>query len=125
MEMIIYLLCGLLGLLFVTLAKMSSVQKDFEVANKNFVIKKFFQREMTGIGMSIVFIIIMAFTVTEWVNFKPIFADYIKLIFVMGGAIGSWAFMLFLGKSKKYIRNVVDIKTNIADGKDVPEPSNN
>jgi hypothetical protein len=115
--MIIYLLCGALGLLFVTLAKMSSVQKDFEVANQTFVLKKFFQREMTGIGMSLVFIAIMAFTVGEWVNFKPIFADYIKLIFVMGGAIGSWAFMLFLGKSKKYIRNVIDVKTNIADGK--------
>ena len=123
--MIIYLLCGLLGLLFETLAKMSSVQKDFEVANKTFVIKKFFQREMTGIGMSVVFIIIMAFTVSEWVNYKAVFANYIKIIFTMGGAIGSWAFMLFLGKSKKYIRNVVDIKTNIADGKDVPEPSNN
>ena len=115
--MIIYLMCGVLGLVFVTLAKMSSVQKDFEVANQTFVLKKFFQKELTGIGMSVVFIIIMAFTVGEWINFKPIFADYIKLIFVMGGAIGSWAFMLVLGKSKKYIRNVIDEKTNIADGK--------
>ena len=67
--------------------------------------------------MSIIFILIMAFTLGEWVNIKPIFKDYIKVIFVMGGAIGSWAFMLVLGKSKTYIRGVIDVKTNIADKK--------
>lgn len=116
--MIWYLLCGLLGLLFVTLAKMNSVQKDFEVANQTFVLKKFFEKEATGIAMSILVIIIMAVTVSEWIKVKPIFADYVKIIFVMGGAIGSWAFLLLLGKSKTYIRKIIDEKTNIADGKE-------
>jgi len=39
------------------------------------------------------------------------------ILFVFGGAIGSWAFGYALGKSRKYIRNVIDIKTNIADAK--------
>jgi hypothetical protein len=40
----------------------------------------------------------------------------VTIIFALGGAIGSWAFLLFLGRSKKYIRGIVDLKTNIADG---------
>jgi len=67
--------------------------------------------------MSIVVILLMAITMTEWVGIKPQFVDYVRIIFALGGAIGSWAFLLFLGKSKKYIRGIVDQKTNIADGK--------
>lgn len=115
--MIMYLLSGLLGLLFVTLAKMSSIKKDFEVANQQFVLKKFFEHEYIAISMSIVVILLMAITMEEWVNIKPQFVDYVRIIFALGGAIGSWAFLLFLGKSKQYIRKIVDEKTNIADGK--------
>jgi hypothetical protein len=118
----IYLLCGLLGLAFVTLAKMSSVKKDFKVANQPFVLKRFFEEESIGIAMSVVFLIIMALTLSEWLDIKPIFSNYVKLLFTMGGAIGSWAFMLFLGKSKRYIRGVIDEKTNIADGITKPQP---
>ena len=117
MQLIIYVLCGILGLLFATLAKMNSVKKDFAVANKTFVLRKFFEDEMIAIGMSTIVIALMALALDEWVNIKPIFANYVKLIFAMGGAIGSWAFLLFLGKSKRYIRNVIDEKTNIADAK--------
>jgi hypothetical protein len=117
MTILIYLLCGLLGLVFVTLARMQSVKKDFAVANQTFVLRKFFEEEGIGIVMSIVFIILMAFTMGEWINIKPIFKDYIKIIFTLGGAVGSWAFMLFLGKSKTYIRGVIDRKTDIADDK--------
>jgi len=115
--MIMNLLAGLLGLLFVTLAKMNSLKKDFEVANVEFKMKKFLENEFTAICMSIVVILLMAITMTEWVGIKPQFVDYVRIIFALGGAIGSWAFLLFLGKSKKYIRGIVDQKTNIADGK--------
>ena len=119
--MIYYLLAGLLGLTFHVLAKMSSVKKDFQVANKGFYVKKFFEDEMISIGMSAVVILIMAITLKEWLSYKPGLENYVRLIFVLGGAIGSWAFGLFLGKSKKYIRNIVDEKTNIADAKVINE----
>lgn len=114
--MINYLIAGLLGLLFMTLAKAQSTKKDFEVANQKFVWKKFLQGEMIAIGMSLVVIVLMAFTVKEWMNVSPKVKDYVTIIFALGGAIGSWAFLLFLGRSKKYIRGIVDLKTNIADG---------
>lgn len=112
------LIGGLLGLLFVSLAKMSSLQKDFRVANQTFVFKKFVQGEVVGWLSSFVFILIMALTLPEWIAVKPETEKFIRIIFVMGGAIGSWAFMLVLGKSKKFIRNKIDQKTNIADNKE-------
>ena len=123
--MILNLIAGLLGLLFVALARMSSLQKDFRVANQPFVYKKFVEGEFVSWLMSCVFILIMALTVDEWVTIKPETENYIRLIFVMGGAIGSWAFMLFLGKSKKFIRSKIDDKTNIADGLPYSAPNDN
>lgn len=114
--MITNIIAALLGLIFVTLHKMQSLKKDFAVANQEFVIKKFFKDELIGILMSLTVIILMAITVKEWVQVKPIVEDYVTIIFALGGAIGSWAFLLFLGGSKKYIRRIVDEKTNIADG---------
>lgn len=113
--MINNLIAGLLGLVFMTLAKMQSTKKDFATANQPFVSKKFFEDELIAILMSITFIAIMAFTVKEWMNISTKATEYVTIIFALGGAIGSWAFLLFLGKSKKYIRKIIDIKTNIVD----------
>ena len=110
-------IAGILGLLFVALARMSGLQKDFRVANQQFVFSKFVQGEVVSWLMSLVFILIMSVTINEWIVVKPIVENYVRVIFVLGGAIGSWAFMLFLGKSKKFIRNKIDIKTDIADNK--------
>ena len=113
--MLLNIIAALLGLTFVTLHKMQSVKKDFTVANQTFVIKKFFEGELIGIAMSLIVIVLMAITVKEWIGIKPQFESYVTIIFAMGGAIGSWAFLLFLGTSRKYIRKVVDEKTNELD----------
>lgn len=114
--MALNIFAALMGLLFVTLNKMQSVKKDFKVANQEFVLKKFFQDEFIGILMSLIVIILMAITVKEWIGIRKGTEDYVTIIFATGGAIGSYAFLVFLGGSKKYIRQIVDKKTNIADG---------
>jgi len=118
--MLLNIIAALLGLIFVTLAKMQSLKKDFAVANQTFVMSKFFSGEFIGILMSLIFIVLMALTVKEWVRVSTQVESYIRIIFAMGGAIGSWAFLLFLGKSKKFIRSKIDEKTNIADGISAP-----
>jgi len=120
--MLLNIIAALLGLTFVTLHKMQSIKKDFMVANQPFVLRKFFAGEIIGILMSLVVIVLMAITVKEWIGIKPQFENYVTIIFATGGAIGSWAFLLFLGSSKKYIRKIIDEKTNIADG--ITAPSN-
>lgn len=114
-----YLLAGILGIIFQTLIKMKSTSELFKVSNEPFIVSNFFRDEYISILSSIVFILIMAFTFSEWINYKHELENYTRLIFTMGGAIGSWAFGYFLGKSKKYIKNVIDSKTDIADGKDI------
>jgi len=118
--MIVNIAVALLGLIFVTLAKAQSVKKDFESAKQVFVFRKFLSGEGIAIAMSITVIIIMALTMSEWVGISPKVAGYVTLIFGLGGAIGSWAFLLFLGKSKSYIRKVVEFKvkdTEVTDDK--------
>ena len=110
-----YLIAALLGLLFVILHKIQATKKDFNVANQPFVLKKFFEKELVAILMSIIVIVLMAITVNEWMYVNPTVENYVTIIFALGGAIGSWAFLLFLGGSKKFIRQVIDKKTNIAD----------
>lgn len=115
--MITYLFAGLLGLLFATLAKAQSLKKDFNVANETFVFTKYLKDEAIGISMSVIVILLMAITMHEWVDIKPQIQEFVTIIFALGGAIGSWAFLLLLDSSKKRIRKIVDEKTNIADGK--------
>ena len=119
--MLINLFAALLGLLFVTLNKMQSCRKDFKVANQEFVASKFFKDELIGILMSLTFIVLMAITVKEWIHVDTRVENYVTVIFALGGAIGSYAFLVFLGGSKRYIRQIVDKKTDIADGKIKPD----
>lgn len=113
----ILLLCGLLGMLFHIISKMQTLKNDFKVANEDFVISKFFKEEFIAMLSSVVFIVIMALVLPEILTFRPDIESYVRVLFVMGGALGSWTLGYFLGKSKKYIRNVIDVKTNIADAK--------
>jgi len=111
--MLNYLAAGLLGLLFATFAKANSLQKYFESVKQPFVWKKFFEKEAIGIAMSITFILLMAITAKEWMDIKPYVTKFVTITFALGGAIGSYVFLLFLGGSKKYIRGV--IKSKLAD----------
>jgi len=108
--MLVYLSAGLLGLLFATFAKAKSLQKYFDSVKQPFVWKKFFEKEVIGIAMSITFILLMAITAKEWMDIKPYVTKFVTVIFALGGAIGSYAFSLFLGGSKKYIRGVIKSK---------------
>ena len=114
--MIQYLLAGLLGLIFVTLSKMQTMKTEYLNANHVFSVKKFFTDELVGIGMSLCVLILMVVTMKEWIVIDPRAVKFVTIIFAMGGAIGSWAFGTFLGGSQKYIRRIIDEKTNIADG---------
>lgn len=109
------MLAGLMGIIFATLAQMRTLKKDFEVANQTFVFKKFLEKEWIGIASNVCTVIILAIVLPEIIQYKPGVENWVRGLFVVTGAIGSWAFSLFLGGTKKYIRKVVDEKTNKAD----------
>jgi len=114
--MLINIISGLLGVIFQILARASSIKKDFKVSNEDFVWSKFFKNEMIAIASSITSVFMLAVILNEVLTYKPDLQNYVRTLFMLTGAIGSWAFGLLLGKSKRYIRNIIDEKTNKADG---------
>lgn len=111
--MIILFVAGILGIVFQLLAKFDSVKKDFKSATQEFSTKKFIEAEWQYIASSVVFVIILAVLVPELVALSPDVEKYLRIVFVLGGAIGAWGFSYFLGKSKKYIRSKIDEKTKV------------
>lgn len=107
---------GFLSFLFVTLVRMNSLKKDAEAANLSFNYKRYFDREVFGLAASVVSIILWAYLYPEVVLKYPAIEGWIRASFFAMGAMGSWVLQMLLGKTKVWIRNVVDVKTNIADG---------
>lgn len=113
--MINYLLAGLLGVTFFFLGQANEVRKDFKAAGQPFVPKNFLKDESISILIHIVAIMILAVTVNEWSSYSVTVKKYITCIFALGGIIAPWLISLIASSSKKYVRKIVDIKTNIVD----------
>lgn len=111
--MLYYLLAGLLGITFFFLGQANETRKDFKAAGNPFVASRFFKDEFISILLHVVAVLILAITVNEWSTYSPVVEKYITCIFALGGIIGPWLISLISSKSKKYIRGVVDIKTNV------------
>lgn len=112
--MINYLLAGLLGVTFFFLGQANETRKDFKAAGNQFVPIRFLKDELISISLHLVAVLILAITVNEWSIYSPTVQKYITCIFALGGIIGPWLISLISSSSKKYIRRIVDIKTNVS-----------
>lgn len=108
---------GLCGVIVMVLIIMRMLKTDFDTANKEFDYKKFFKRELPNIFISIMAVVLTAVLLPDILNYRPGLALYVRTMFTASGMLGSFFLTYVFGRSKKYIRNIVDIKTNIADGK--------
>lgn len=113
--MLINLLCAILTNLFVQLHALNSVKQLAQKANQPFVFKKYLEAESIAIISGLIPIAIWALIYNEVGQAVPQAVIYVRLSFVFIGAAGAWLLTLFLGKSKKWIRNVIDEKTNELD----------
>jgi uncharacterized membrane protein YeiH len=116
--MILNIIAGLLGLLFVSLNKLQSTKKDFEAAKQPFVFNKYLKSEWIGLVMSLVVIIILLVTQSEWTKLVPKSEAMTKIIYATMGAVGAWAFSYWLGTSKNYIRQIVSAHVPEGDKSD-------
>jgi hypothetical protein len=114
---IFYFIAGLLGVAFKTLQKISSLQKTYEKSNEVFVWRKYWAGEWVALSSSILVVAIASITIDEIVTFRPQVLTYVRLFFVAIGWMGTDILLAVLGKSKGYIMNIIDRKTNIADAK--------
>jgi hypothetical protein len=116
-----YLLCflaGLLGILFHIFAvKLPAIKQQAKVANMPFSYSAYFQDDLAAILGSLLTVVILLVVLDELVAFKPAVLPYLKAAFVFVGFTGSSILISLLGKAQDKINQVVDVKTDVADGK--------
>lgn len=109
---------GLLGILFHIFAiKIPAVKSRTKVANEKFNVGQYLQDDLAGIITSVLSVLILLVVLDELVAFKPVVLPYLKAGFVFVGYTGSSILVALLGKAQSKINQVVDIKTDKADGK--------
>jgi hypothetical protein len=111
-------LAGLLGLLFHLFAiKIPSVKTSSKVANLPFSYRQYFQDDLAGILGSLLAVLVFLIVLDELVAIKPIILPFLKIGFVFVGISGSAILIKILGRAQKKINDVIDEKTDKADGK--------
>ena len=111
-------LAGLLGILFYIFAiKIPSVRQRSKVANMPFKISEYLQDDLAPIMTSVLTVLILLVVLDELVAFKPVVVPYLKAGFVFVGYTGSSVLVALLGKATAKINEIVDVKTDKADGK--------
>ena len=117
-EKLLFLLVGFLGFIFHSLLKLKSLNDDSRAANLPFnVWRDYVQKDIYGILAAAMAPFVWLLLFGEIAAKYPALHSFALTSFFVMGALGSYLLQLLLGQAKKRIRNVVDEKTNIADGK--------
>jgi uncharacterized membrane protein len=111
------MLAGTLGILFHMLViKYPDLKKRAAAANSSLTLKSFLSDDWGSMMASFVTVIIGILIVDELLYIKPEMVNYIKFFFATVGYMGSSVLQLVFGIANKKILNIIDTKTNIADG---------
>ena len=112
------LIGGILGMAFYLFAiKIPAVKARALTANMPFSMKAYFKEDYLAIIASLLAVFICVWLLDEMIGYNPSFLRYIKFFFLFIGYTGSSLLVSVLGKFDKTVQKVVDIKTNLADGK--------
>lgn len=115
----LYVTCfgvALVGMALQTVLKMKSLQDKARAANMAFKPGQYFSEDWLSITASILTIILFLLFLDNILNWKPAIVDYVKIGFAFVGYTGSDIASRLFGVVNKKINNVIDAKTNIADG---------
>ena len=113
--MLINLICGLLGNLFVLLKDMRDVKRIAERANTPFSAKKYFEKELIGIIMGLIPILLYVFLFEEITGKYGEIGTLERTSFTLVGGIGSWLLQLAFGNSKKWALSKIGGKADEQD----------
>ncbi len=117
MEILIYLLAGLLGVFVHSCLRANSLIKDAKTANIDFTVKDYLEKDFLGISVSIAMVFVWLLVFPEVAKVRPNVLIYTRITFFAMGLLGSYIAQIVFTKAKGYIRNIVDQKTDIADRK--------
>lgn len=111
------LIPGVLGILFhVFVIKVASAKIKSKVANIEFSFTQYIKDEWVVLLGNFICVCMLIVGLDELIGLKPSLAKIVKWLFFFVGISGSSVFMFAFSVADKKIRNVIDIKTNIADG---------
>ncbi|SRR5260221_7680687 len=118
-----YFLCflsGLIGIFFNIFAvKIPAVKKAAKVGNAPFSYTAYFQDELAALLASFLTVIAFLILLDEVVAYQPAILPYLKVAFFFVGFTGASIVIALLGKAQDKINAIVDVKTDIADGKQI------
>lgn len=97
------------------LLKIPELRSLYRKANEDFCWKKYWQTDWNVIIGTQVVGAMLILGLNELTQWKPQILDYIKWFFGGIGAVGSSIIVSKWSQTKKYIMNIIDSKTNIAD----------
>ena len=115
-----YFICGSLGVLLHLMLKISNFIKLGKKANHPFSMKGYLQDDWPTIVADFLSVGILIFCLDEIVKFKPAVVDYIKWLFVFVGFTGSSIITGAMSVTGNKLMQVIDVKSNLADGKVPP-----
>lgn len=115
MEYLIYLVAGLLGVIAHCLFKARDLISDSKRLNEKITFKDYLLTDWFGISASLLSVFIWLLIFGEVGSKYPKIIDYVRCSFTGMGFVGSYVLQKFFSRSKAYIRNVMDEKSNISD----------
>lgn len=121
MSTILYLQCIAMFLLGqgvdLFLMKIPEYRNLYRKANEEFSWKKYWQSDWNVIIGTMIFGAICVIGIDQILQLKPAVLYYVKWLFAGIGGFGSAIIVSKWSSCKRYIMNIIDAKTNIADNK--------
>lgn len=115
-EQLILALCGFLGVLFQSGLKYNTLSVKGKAANEPITFIEYLKEDFAAIVCSLASVGIWLLVFGEVAAKYTVLAAFTRCSFVAMGSFGSYILQLVLSKASKRITDIIDKKTNIADG---------
>ena len=114
------LIAGLLGVAIQILAKLISLQKKAKAGNAEpITLKSYLKDDWAAVSLGVIFLIACIFILGDKGvrNYEDLYENWSRSIFLFVGYGGSDLAVRVFGRASEKINQVIDKKTDIADGK--------
>ncbi len=117
LDYLTYFFCGLLGISIMVLVKLRALKERSKIANTEFSVISYFKDDLITLLLALVSLLVLLIGGKYIAKYKPDWSDWLWLLFVLWGYAGTSILLAFFSKAEAKINRVIDIKTDIADGK--------
>ena len=109
---------GIFGiLLHIFLVKLPGHKQKCLAGNHPFSAKQYFKDDWVALVGAFITVLAVTYFLDEAIRAYPKLLDFVKFFMVFIGFTGSSLLVAVMGTATKKVMNVIDEKTNIADGK--------